>query len=73
MFPVFKYGKNKYFSSNRNRHKKEIASVCLKTDVRVLQQDKDRRSFWEYIRKDVWKTCSIIKYDIQGSYYIKVR
>ena len=73
MFPIFKCRKNKYLSSNRNPHKKEIASVCLKVDVRVLQQDKDRRSFLEYIRKDVWKTCTLIKYEIQGSYYIKVR
>ena len=73
MFPIFKSRKNKCLASNKNRHNKEIASVCLKADVRVLQQDNDRRSFLEYIRNDAWKTCSIIKYEIQGSYYIKVR
>ena len=72
MFPILEYRRNKCLSPNRDRYKKEIASVCLKADVRVLQQDKDRRGFLEYLGNKAWKTCSIIKYEIQGSYYIKV-
>ena len=76
MFPIpTLYNKigNKISHVGYGQVNKEKTCVCLEAEVRLIKMDNVHQVGLNNVRSEArWKICSIIKYEMNGCYYIKV-
>ena len=76
MFPIpALYNNNGAKSAKKGYGKdcKEKTDVSLEAEVRILKIDNVNQCCMKNTRGETkWKLCSIVKYEIEESYYIKV-